>query len=163
MNPELDLSLQRLIPAPRTAVWKAWTDPTQLAQWWLPAPTQCRIERLEVAPGGALTTSMSDDGITFVPHLDACFILVDEGERLVFTTALDSAWRPATPEPISMTAEIVMHDHPEGTSYHVLVRHGNPAARARHEDLGFLEGWGTVTEQLVAFTTGHVAGTMTPR
>jgi uncharacterized protein YndB with AHSA1/START domain len=91
---------------------------------------------------------MSDDGIDFVPHLDACFLAVEEAERIVFTNAVDGRWRPATPEPVSMTAEIMMRDHPDGTDYRVIVRHPDPAARARHEQLGFLDGWGTVTEQL---------------
>ena len=33
MNPDLDLTLQRVIRAPRTTVWHAWTDPAQLARW----------------------------------------------------------------------------------------------------------------------------------
>ena len=114
MNPDLDLSLDRVIRAPRDAVWNAWTDPASLAQWWLPTPTSCRVDRLDVGPGGAFVTSMSDDGIDFVPHLDACFLAVDDGERLVFTNAVDSGWRPAAAEP-AMTAEIVLHEHPDGT------------------------------------------------
>jgi uncharacterized protein YndB with AHSA1/START domain len=148
VNPDLDLSLQRVIRAPRSVVWSAWTDAAQLAQWWLPAPTQCRVERLEVSSGGAFVTRMSDDGVAFVPHLDACFLVVDPLERLVFTNAIDSEWRPAAPSPVAMTAEIVLQDHPDGTDYRVIVRHGDAAARARHEELGFLEGWGAVTEQL---------------
>ena len=72
MNPDLDLSLDRIIRAPRSLVWDAWTDPESLASWWLPAPTRCRVERLDTVPGGAFVTSMSDDGVEFVPHLDAC-------------------------------------------------------------------------------------------
>ena len=87
MNPDLDLSLDRIIRAPRSVVWNAWTDPASLASWWLPAPTQCRVERLDTVPGGAFVTSMSDDGIEFVPHLDACFLddarKSDEAARLV--------------------------------------------------------------------------------
>ncbi|MBL7495628.1 SRPBCC domain-containing protein [Frankia sp. CNm7] len=148
MNPELDLTLERLIQAPRAAVWKAWTDPANLERWWLPAPTLCRVDRLEIRPGGAFVTRLSDDGTAFTPHLDACFLVVDELERIVFTNAIDSAWRPAVPAPVPMTAEITFHDHPDGTDYRVVVRHGDPAARDRHRDLGFLEGWGAVTEQL---------------
>jgi uncharacterized protein YndB with AHSA1/START domain len=149
VNPDLDLTLDRVIRAPRDAVWNAWTDPASLAQWWLPAPTSCRVDRLEVVPGGAFVTSMSEDGLQFVPHLDACFLAVDEGERLVFTNAVDSGWRPSAAEP-AMTAEIVLHEHSDGTHYHVVVQHRDPAARALHERLGFFDGWGTVTEQLAA-------------
>ncbi|WP_020661051.1 SRPBCC domain-containing protein [Amycolatopsis benzoatilytica] len=148
MNPDLDLSLDRVIRAPRKRVWDAWTDPTSLARWWIPAPLRCRVERLDVRAGGAFVTRMSEDGAAFGPHLDACFLVVDEYERLVFTNALDSGWRPANPAPVAMTAEIVFLDHPDGTDYRVLVRHADPAARDRHADLGFADGWGTVTSQL---------------
>lgn len=150
MNPDLDLTLRRVIRAPRETVWRAWTDPSRLARWWVPAPTAVRIDRLDVHPGGAFVTRMSDDGAAFVPHIDASFLVVDEFERLVFTNAIDSQWRPANPDPVVMVAEIIFGDHPEGTDYRVVVRHGDPAARARHEELGFLDGWGSVTEQLAA-------------
>ncbi|WP_329072356.1 SRPBCC domain-containing protein [Amycolatopsis sp. NBC_01480] len=148
MNPDLDLGLDRVIRAPRKQVWQAWTDPANLAQWWIPAPMRCRVERLEARSGGAFVTLMSDDGDAFVPHLDACFLVVEEYERIVFTNAITSAWRPASPAPISMTAEIVLLDHPDGTDYRVTVRHGDPGARQHHADLGFADGWGTTTSQL---------------
>ena len=148
MNPELDLGSDRIIRAPRKHVWLAWTDPAQLAQWWVPAPTRCHVQRLDVRPGGAFVTLMSDDGDAFVPHMDACFLVVDEHERIVFTNAIDSSWRPASPAPVLMTAEVVLQDHPDGTDYRVTVRHGDPAARGRHAELGFTAGWGTTTDQL---------------
>ncbi|WP_300014289.1 SRPBCC domain-containing protein [Pseudonocardia sp.] len=148
MNPDLDLGIHRIIRAPRPQVWAAWTDPDQLARWWLPAPTRCRVQRLDVRPGGAFVTQMSDDAQGFVPHLDACFLVVEPSERIVFTNAVDSGWRPAMPDPIAMTAEVVLRDHPEGTDYRVTVRHGDPVARARHAALGFADGWGTTTDQL---------------
>lgn len=154
MNPDLDLALERVIRAPRTAVWKAWTDPSTFARWWLPAPTQCRVERLEPRPGGALVTSMSDDGSAFTPHMDACFLVVEELDRIVFTNALDSAWRPAAPAPVAMTAEITLGEHPDGTDYRVVVKHGDPASRARHHELGFAHGWGSVTDQLARVVEG---------
>ena len=148
MNPELDLSFDRVIQAPRSRVWDAWADPTTLASWWLPAPMIGRVDRLDLVAGGAFVTSMSEDGVDFVRHMDACFLLIETWERIVFTNAIDSGWRPAAPQPVAMTAEILLSDHPEGTSCTVLVRHRDDAARARHEELGFFEGWGAVTQQL---------------
>ncbi|AQZ69021.1 Probable glutathione S-transferase-related transmembrane protein [[Actinomadura] parvosata subsp. kistnae] len=150
MNPDLDLTLQRIIRAPRAAVWHAWTDPAKLAQWWLPAPARCQVDRLDPRPGGAFVTRMGDADGAFVPHLDACFLVVDELERIVFTNALTSTWRPATPAPVAMTATITLTDHPDGTDYRVLVQHGDPESRAHHEKLGFADGWGLVTAQLAA-------------
>jgi uncharacterized protein YndB with AHSA1/START domain len=154
LDPDLDLRIDRVIRAPRTRVWTAWTDPAQLARWWLPAPTQCRVERLEVQPGGGFVTSMSDDGVAFGPHVDACFVVVEPGARLVFTNALDSRWRPASPDPVAMTAEITFGDHAEGTDYRVVVRHADVRSRRHHEHLGFADGWVTVTAQLAAVAEG---------
>lgn len=148
MNPDLDLEIERVIRAPREAVWKAWTDPGSLEQWWVPEPAKCRVERLEVRAGGAFLTQITDNGTDYLPHLDACFVRVDRGERIVFTNALDHELRPARPEPIAMTADITLSDHTEGTAYRAVVRHGDPAARATHEELGFTAGWGTTIEQL---------------
>jgi len=157
VNPDLDLALARVIRAPRTRVWRAWTDPSRLEQWWVPAPARSRVDRLDARPGGGFVTRLSDDGVTFVPHIDACFLVVDDLERIVFTNAIDSTWRPANPAPVPMTAEITFGDHPDGTEYRVVVRHGDPAARKRHEDIGFIDGWGSVTGQLADLVEGGAA------
>lgn len=157
IDPALDLTLHRVMRASCRDVWRAWTEPALLERWWVPAPTRARVDRLEVRPGGAFVTRMSDDGETFVPHTDGVFLVVEAERRLVFTNALDSAWRPAWPEPVSMTAEIVLAEHPDGTDYRVVVRHGDPAHRDRHEELGFFEGWGSVTEALAVLVEGGAA------
>ena len=158
LDPDLDLQIDRVIRAPRARVWKAWTDPLDLARWWLPAPTRCRVDRLDVVPGGAFVTSMSDDGNAYVPHVDACFVVVDPGERIVFTNALDSRWRPSDPAPVAMTAEISFLEHPDGTDYRVVVRHADAASRRHHDQLGFADGWGTVTAQLAAIAEATNGG-----
>jgi uncharacterized protein YndB with AHSA1/START domain len=154
---DLDLTLQRIIRAPRAEVWRAWTDPALLAQWWIPAPMVARIDRLELRPGGAFVASMSEDGRSFAQHIDDIFLIVEDERRLVFTNAIDSAWRPAWPEPVPMTAEIMFDEHPEGTNYRVVVRHGDPEHRSRHEEIGFFDGWGSVTDALAALVESGAA------
>jgi uncharacterized protein YndB with AHSA1/START domain len=154
-NPELDLTVERTIAAPRRSVWRAWTDPAHFERWWIPAPARCRVDRLEVRSGGGLVTSWSEDGVTFEPQLSACFILVEDQARIVFSNAIDGDRRPADPAPVAMTAEVTMADHPEGTDYRIIVRHGDPGARARHADLGFADGWGTVARQLADLVEGE--------
>ena len=153
-DPTTDLQIDRLIRAPRQRVWDAWTDPDELAQWWIPAPMQLRVERFEPVTGGPFVTSMSEDGAEFVPHLDAMFLAVDEGERIVFTNGLDSRWRPASPGPVAITAEITFGEHTDGTDYRITVRHADATSRERHAELGFADGWGTVAAQLAALVEG---------
>jgi len=111
VNPELDLTITRVIRAPRQAIWRAWTDPAQLAQWWIPAPARCQVQALDIRPGGAFETLYSEDGVDFGPHVSGCFLDVLEGERLVFTDTLLAGWRPA--EAPFMTAVITLRDHAE--------------------------------------------------
>ncbi|GAA1507528.1 SRPBCC domain-containing protein [Kribbella lupini] len=158
MNPELDLLVERVIRAPRAVVWTAWTEPSLFARWWVPAPAVCRVDRLEVRPGGALVTQLSEDGEKFVPHLDASFVVAEKLERIVFTNTIDSAWRPTNPTPIAMTAEVTLADHADGTAYRIVVRHGDPASRKLHEELGFADGWGSVTAQLAGVAESEAAG-----
>jgi uncharacterized protein YndB with AHSA1/START domain len=145
-NPDLDLTLARVIKAPRAAVWRAWTDPASFAQWWVPAPAKCEVVEMDLRPGGAFVTQISEDGGAFVPHMNACFLAVDERERIVFTNALTGGWRPA--EQPFITAIITLRDHSLGTDYFAHVMHKNAADRDMHEELGFNDGWGTVVEQL---------------
>lgn len=148
IDPDLDLTIERVIRAPRSQVWRAWTEPALLERWWIPSPLVTRVDTLDVRPGGGFVTRMSEDGDTFVPHTDTVFLVVEDHHRLVFTNAVNSSWRPALPQPVAMTAEIIFEDHRDGTAYTAVVRHGDPAQRQMHEDLGFFEGWGTVTEAL---------------
>lgn len=153
-NTDLDLKVSRIIKAPRSAVWLAWTDPRRFEQWWIPAPMKCRVMAMDVRPGGAFVTEMSEAGGPFGPHLSGCFLEVVTGERIVFTTALVEGWRPADEPFITLTSVITLRDHPSGTDYSAMAMHRNDADRASHEEMGFHEGWGTVTEQLAKLVEG---------
>jgi uncharacterized protein YndB with AHSA1/START domain len=145
-DPERDLTLSRIIKAPRAVIWSAWTTPAQFEQWWVPAPARCKVVALELRPGGAMVTEISEDGGAFVPHMSGCFLALDKLERIVFTDTLLGGWRPSG-QPF-MTAVITLVDHPEGTDYRAHVMHKSRADRDSHEEMGFYDGWGTVVEQL---------------
>jgi uncharacterized protein YndB with AHSA1/START domain len=149
MNPDRDLTISRVIEAPRSAIWEAWTDPASFEQWWIPAPLKCRVVEMDLRPGGSFVTQMSENGADYTPHLNACFLAVDDLERIVFTNALVGGWRPAEQHyPTAMTAIITLRDHPLGTDYVAQAIHKNEADRKTHKEMGFHDGWGTVAEQL---------------
>jgi len=146
VNPDLDLTISRVIKAPRSVIWSAWTSPWSFEQWWVPAPAKCKVLEMDLHPGGSFETQISEDGGEFVPHLSVCFPEIVDGERIAFTNALLGGWRPA--EHPFMTAIITLQEHPLGTEYVAHVMHKNQADRAMHEEMGFADGWGTVAEQL---------------
>ena len=147
-----DLTISRVIKAPRSAIWRAWTDPKNFEQWWIPEPYMCRVVDMDIRSGGAFVTQMSEDGgRTFMPHLNACFLSVEELQRIVFTNALLGGWRPSEGHyPTPMTAIITLRDHADGTEYAARVLHKDEADRNTHEEMGFYDGWGTVWAQLAA-------------
>jgi len=158
----MDLTISRVIKAPRRVVWSAWANPASFAQWWIPAPLKCEVVTMDMRPGGGFETRMSENDGPFAPHLSACFLDVIEAERIVFTNTLLGGWRPADAFfPAPLTATITFNDHPHGTEYVSYVMHGNRADREKHEELGFHDGWGTVIEQLATLVEngGVQAGT----
>lgn len=152
-DPDLDLTISRLIKAPRSVIWNAWTDPARFEQWWVPAPARCRVVDMDLRPGGAFVTRISEGGGAFTPHLDACFLAVDDHERIVFTNSLVAGWRPA--ENPFMTAIITLKDHADGTDYAAHVMHRSKVDRSMHEEMGFYDGWGTVIGQLAGLVEGR--------
>jgi len=147
-NADLDLTISRVIKAPRSAIWSAWTDRASFEQWWVPAPARCKVLEMDLRPGGALVTQISENGGAFAPHLSGCFLAIDHLERIVFTNALVGGWRPA--EHPFMTAIITLEEHPLGTDYVAHVMHKSNADRNMHAEMGFYDGWGTVADQLAA-------------
>ncbi|MDV8002560.1 SRPBCC domain-containing protein [Rhodococcus sp. IEGM 1408] len=147
-HPGHDVTIERVIRAPRGVVWDAWTTPELFGRWWIPEPYLCGVEYFAPRAGGGFVTTMSGDGAEPTPHMDAAFLVVEKGERLVFTNAVDSTLRPATPLPVAVTGDVTLADHPDGTLYRITARHADEQGRALHEELGLVEGWTLVTAQL---------------
>ncbi len=89
-----ELVLTRTIDAPRELVWKAWTDPNHVAQWWGPHGFTNPVCELDVRPSGAIRIDMrGPDGAVY--PMAGIYQAIDVPERLVFTSAgLDEAGKP---------------------------------------------------------------------
>jgi uncharacterized protein YndB with AHSA1/START domain len=145
-----ELTISRFINAPPAVVWKAWSTPEHLAKWWIPAPIECKVIKLDLRPGGGFETRMREGGDIFKPHVEACFLDIVPEARLVFTTVLKEGWQPAEPW-LALTAIMTFEAERSGTRYSSRVLHKNPADSRKHEEMGFHDGWGTAINQLAAF------------
>jgi uncharacterized protein YndB with AHSA1/START domain len=147
-----DLVITRLLKAPRAKLWRAWTDPQLLKEWWCPKPWTTEVLAFDLRPGGAFHTFMKgpDGGISDNP---GSFLDVVPQQRLVFTSMLVAGWRPNTPW-MPFTAVITMADESGGTRYVATVMHPDQATSDKHEAMGFHEGWGTCIEQLDVLAGG---------
>src|SRR5262249_13750432 len=81
---EASLTLKRVFDAPRALVWKAWTDPKMMEQWFGPRGFTIPVCELDVCKGGSLRIVMrGPDGADY--PMKGVFLSVTEPERLVFT------------------------------------------------------------------------------
>lgn len=151
INPILDLVLEREIDVPVDLVWRAWTQPEHVKQWFAPAPWTISECEIDLQPGGQFYTVMqSPEGQAFPSA--GCFLEIVPNEKLVFTDALAPGYRPS--ERPFFTAIVTLEPTATGTKYTAVARHKDQAGRQQHEEMGFLEGWGQTLDQLVALAKG---------
>ena len=143
-----ELTLCRTLDASRAAVWRCWTEPDLLKQWFAPKPWTTPRAELDVRPGGAsLIVMRSPDGKD-MPNPGVYLELVPN-EKLVVTDAYTKAWEPS--EKPFMTAVLTFEDEAAGkTRYTARVLHWSVADREEHERMGFHDGWGQCADQLEA-------------
>jgi uncharacterized protein YndB with AHSA1/START domain len=91
---ERELTITRVFNAPRELVFKAWTDPKQLAEWWGPKSFTNPVCEVDLKPGGALKIVMrAPDGAEY--PMKGVFREIVPPSRLVFTNiAVDKDGNP---------------------------------------------------------------------
>src|SRR5215510_15164345 len=94
LTSDRELVLTRIINAPPEKVFKAWSDPELLKQWFAPLPFTTSVAETDVRPGGSsLIVMRAPDGTEFPNR--GVYLEVVENERLVFTDAYINAWEPS--------------------------------------------------------------------
>lgn len=143
-----ELVLTRLIDVPREKLWRCWTEPKLMVQWFTPAPWKTIHAETDVRPGGSSYVVMQGPDGTEMPNRGV-YLEVVENERLVFTDAYTRAWEPSA-KPF-FTGILTFEDAGGGkTRYTARARHWTKEDCESHEKMGFHQGWGVATDQLTA-------------
>lgn len=142
-----ELVLTRLIDAPREKLYRAWTEPALLKQWFAPLPYTTPVAELDVRPGGANLIVMRGPDGQDMPNRGV-YLEVAPNERLVVTDAFTTAWEPSA-KPF-MTLILTFENEGGKTRYTARARHWTVEDRDAHEKMGFHQGWGICTDQLAA-------------
>jgi len=141
-----ELVLMREIDAPREKIFRAWTDPELLKQWFCPKPWGVSHAELDVRTGGSSVIVMTGPNGEVVDNRGV-YLEVVPNEKIVFTDAFKTAWVPS--EKPFMTGIVLLEPLGDGkTKYTAMARHWTEEDKKTHEAMGFHEGWGAATDQL---------------
>jgi uncharacterized protein YndB with AHSA1/START domain len=140
---ELDnrtLTLQRTIDAPLALVWEAWTQPGHIALWWGPKGMQTKVIEHDFKAGGSwkFTMDMPNGGV-FVS--EGVFIEIIPLEKIVTS----AEFKPMT---TGVQLEALFEAQGEKTIFTFNVVHTTEAYCRQQEEMGCLNGWGSVFNNL---------------
>jgi uncharacterized protein YndB with AHSA1/START domain len=152
-----ELSITHHIKAPRAIVWRCWTEAELLKQWYCPKPWRVTQAEIDLRPGGRMNTVF--EGPNGEKHDNkGAFLEISTLERLIFTDAFSEGFIPKDGMPF-MTGFVHLSDHPEGgTTMHWGARHWTAEEKAKHEAMGFHEGWKACALQLDELAQKVAAG-----
>lgn len=122
----LTLEIERVLPAARSTVFRAFTDPDELARWWGPEGFTIPSLDFEPRPGERYRMKMQPpEGDAF--YLAGEFREVDPPDRLAFTFA----WEDPDPDDLENLVELTFRDLGESTEVALVQRPFK--TEARHE------------------------------
>lgn len=142
-NPQTIL-MRRVFDAPPDLVWRAWTDPAQIAKWWGPRGWTTKVEVDDFRPGGDWTYTMHGPNGEAHPVIGR-YIAIDPPHSITTTIGFDPdfdyGWLP---EELKTMTQITTFEAFEGrTRLLVRIEHHDAVSRQTHEDMGVVEGLGS--------------------
>jgi uncharacterized protein YndB with AHSA1/START domain len=137
------LSLERTFPAPRAVVYRALTDPEELAKWW--GPRGFTVPSVEFDPrvgGGYRIAMQPPDGDLF--HLSGEFRDVRPPARLAYSFR----WDP--PDPDDRETVVILSLEERGEETEVLLDQGEFATEERFalHEAGWTESFDRLEQML---------------
>jgi uncharacterized protein YndB with AHSA1/START domain len=155
--PQQDLVITRIFDAPRDLVFRAWTDPKHVAQWWGPHGFTTPVCELDVRPGGAIRIDMQGpDGVMYPSK--GVFHEVVPPERLVFTTeAFEDAEGKSQLEVLN-TVTFAEYDGKTKLTLQSEIIRSSPAVAAALD--GMAEGWNQSLDRLTEHLEQSLGETM---
>jgi uncharacterized protein YndB with AHSA1/START domain len=154
--------LTRLIDAPRELVFKAWTDPKLMAQWWGPHGFTNPVCEVDLRPGGAYRIVMrGPDGVDY--PVTGVYREIVSPERIVVTDDCSehpAEWQDAILQNLSPSERtgsleaintVTFEEQGGKTLLTIRTLFHSTAVREAMVKMGMSEGWSQSFERLEEF------------
>jgi uncharacterized protein YndB with AHSA1/START domain len=113
------IELRRTFRASAAAVFRAWTQPAALREWWCPPGWVASAIEIDLRVGGAYRIAMRRGPGAGEVAVRGRFLEVQPAQRLVFTWGWENAF-PGSPE-----TRVVVELHELGGITELVLRHEN--------------------------------------
>jgi uncharacterized protein YndB with AHSA1/START domain len=149
-NPDKpEMIVERVFNAPRELVFKAWTEPTQLAQWWAPQGWTTKVFKMEVKPGGTWHYCMyGPDGEEAWGK--AVYEEITPPERLVYVDNFADAQGKVNPEMPTLKTIVTFEENNGKTKLTSYVQVGSMEELEALKAMGMIQGLNESWDQLEA-------------
>ena len=145
----------RMFDAPVDVVYRAWTDPAQMAQWWGPHGFDNPTCELDPRPGGRFYIVMRGPDGSLYPCVST-FRDVVPNVRLIYQMRVDPNHDRKGNMPPECVHEITFEAVGARTKLTVIARLQTFEGRDKLMDMGFTGGMGQSLEKLAAIVSPAV-------
>ncbi len=137
------VTIKRTFNAPLKLVWEAWTTPEHIAKWWSPSGMEMTVVEHEFKVGGKWKYSMPmPDGNEFIT--DGVYTEIIEMKKICSI----ANFKPMT---IDVEIQALFEEDGNKTNFIFNIVHQTEEYRIQQENMGILNGWGSVFNRLEEF------------
>ncbi len=146
-----ELVITRTFDAPRALVWKAWTDPAHVMQWWGPNGFSNSSCESELQVGGRFHLNMcAPDGNSY--PCKGIYREITEPERIVYDSEADEGHPCGAGLPPRSLVTITFVEHNNKTTLTLHTRFETAARLDAANQAGYSTSWGEALGRLSAIT-----------
>jgi uncharacterized protein YndB with AHSA1/START domain len=144
-----EIVFRRVLDAPRELVWKVWSDPRHIHEWWGPVGFTTTTQEFSFVEGGVWRSVMhGPDGTDYPTRI--VFREIVEPSRLVYENGWDL---PGAPLDFTMVCELVAEGAKTRFSMRMIFADAN-ALKTAVERYGVLPGGTQTLDRLAEYVSG---------
>lgn len=142
-----EIVISRVLNAPRALVWRAWTDPKHIMQWWGPAGFINETCESDLQVGGRFRLEMRAPDGNVYPCIGT-FREIVEHERIVYDGEAAEGHPCGAGIPPRAVVTITFAEHEDKTRLTLHTRFASPERKQAAADARFVISWKEAMQRL---------------